>query len=216
MSTENNIPGISLGKVFLEYYRDATAHNTPHLNERTIEVPLGHYFLDRHASVLELGAVMPYYGRRTHTVIDPADPYKAAVRMNAEDCDWNGKTVLSISTVEHIGLGQYGLSKGEADAGFRVLQSIVKNASIYLVTWPLGQNPKLDNMVRKAGDIKRIVLKRTNEANEWTIANQRKLRYKYDHPYNNGNALCVVTNIGELHPKPWYSRLRFFSANSTE
>ena len=71
-----------------------------------------------HDRVVETGAVTPddWPGRIT-TVVDPYDPHPLVThRTSLFGTDLSGLDVLAISTLEHIGVGDYGPVGGEETA----------------------------------------------------------------------------------------------------
>jgi hypothetical protein len=115
--------------------------------ERTVELALADRWLEQFApeDVYEIGAVTPYYWpHRVRRVIDPSDAHKlVAHRQSVVDFDLRGRTVLSISTLEHIGAGQYGLEKNPSQAVV-ALRKVCTEARELLITVPVGYNHILD------------------------------------------------------------------------
>lgn len=113
-------------------------------SERTVELPLADRWLSLISPVWEVGAVSPYYwpGRVAET-IDPYDehPY-ATQRLSMFQYDLTGRNVLSISTIEHIGSGQYsGAPEDETPLG--ALAKIITEAERCLITFGVNYpNPK--------------------------------------------------------------------------
>jgi len=215
---------MKIGNVEVQLYRK-NGYNSPATNERTVEIPLGFYFLENYSDALELGAVMPYYGAEKHEVWDLHDPHKCCGRVDLEgdDFDVSGRAVFSISTIEHVGFNNYGgagfLPREQWRRAFVLLQTIVQNASVYLLTYPLGYNIDLDALV-EAQCPNRIILRRINSRNTWEVDPTRSTAYCYGTPqsrtllanigeeiirgraparFNNANGLCLITNIEAFH-----------------
>lgn len=183
---------MKIGSVTLDLFL-AHAHNDPYATERMIEVPLARWFIAHHNhAIMELGAVTPYYDQPQHEVIDPFDPWPNCIRKKAAECDFLNKNALSISTIEHIGHGEYNQQKNPQDA-HDILDNLRKAAS-YLVTWPAGFHIELDNYVQAASDV--IRLKRTAFQNWEVAANLEGV--KYLSPWHCGNGLFIITNCKEL------------------
>lgn len=111
---------------------------SPRRTERTVELPIADSWLSAvdPANVVELGAVTPYYWPgRVSRVVDPADP-KATERVSLFDVDLAGRDVLSISTIEHVGEGRYGMTEEREPTA--ALIKIVEEAERLLVTFPCG------------------------------------------------------------------------------
>lgn len=115
--------------------------------ERTVELALADRWL-AHAPadrVVEVGAVTPYYWPgRVRRVADPADPHpRVTDRVGVEDVDLTGAAVLCVSTLEHIGRGDYGLPP-DPPALTRAVEKLCREAAAFLVTVPVGYNPHAD------------------------------------------------------------------------
>lgn len=195
--------GMRLGNVELHYCNDH--YNFAFSNERTVEVPLGDDFIRRFelASIVEVGAVLHYYGRREHTVIDLFDEYEGCVRADALTYDYSGLNVLSISTVEHIGTSDYHTDNNQAGgqeidphSAFRCIESIIRQANHYLITFPIGRHRVLDQEVRNSAR-RRLILVR-DPFNNWRVhPDPNDFNFAYGNPFNNANALCVLTDMDD-------------------
>jgi hypothetical protein len=95
--------------------------------------------------VYEIGAVTPYYWpHRVRRVIDPSDAHMlVSHRQSVFDFDLRGRAVLSVSTLEHIGAGQYGLERDPSQAVV-ALRKVYTEAANLLITVPVGYNSLLD------------------------------------------------------------------------
>jgi SAM-dependent methyltransferase len=191
----------TVGTVDFDYYRKP-GYNDPSRNERTVELPLASYFVSRRdaKNVVEIGAVTPYYFKVAHEVIDPVDDHPACVKRDARQMDYRGRHVLSVSTIEHIGNAEF-TDTLKDNSAWDLLQKIVRDSATYLITFPMGYNANLDLSVR-TGDIPCHVLRRINAANDWEICRENRFDYCYNHPFNNGNAICLITNLAELQSAP--------------
>ena len=139
------------------------------MTERSVELALAKEWLENcNGNVAEVGAVTPYYfySDKISDVIDPTDQH---IRVNCKnsifDVSLRGKNVLSISTVEHIGLNEYGLTENMnvIDA----IEKILNEAESYLITAPLGYNHVLDNWVRDNRDNPIIRIMKRGINNHW-------------------------------------------------
>ena len=194
----------TVNKINLQYCRSNI--NRAFENERSVETPLGDWFIQKFSSnVIELGAVMCYYGCDKHIIIDLADLHPKSQKIDGLLYDYTGKNVLSLSTVEHFNQSEYGNSKDE-DA-ITVVKKITSEASNYLISFPIGYHPMLDTFIKNSS-LPRVILKRKNWQNEWEIdPNNSNFDYQFGHfdgrfpdgQYNNANAVCLITNLPELH-----------------
>lgn len=116
--------------------------------ERTVELAVADEWLRRVPAerVIEVGAVSPYYWPgRVRTIVDPADPHPQVTRRCPMDqVDLSGACVLSVSTLEHVGSGDYGLP---VDPGaFRAaIDQLTREPVQFLATLPVGYNPAADD-----------------------------------------------------------------------
>lgn len=115
------------------------------MTERSIELSIATDWIEKHDNIIEIGAVTPYYINSPHIrmIVDPTDKHRAVTHQSSLfELQLKEQNVLSISTVEHIGTGDYGFH--EAKSSIDALNKIRKEAASYLITVPLGYNPLLD------------------------------------------------------------------------
>ena len=121
------------------------------MTERALELSIADWWLENHANddVVEVGAVTPYYWEnRIKTIVDPADTHPAVThRQSLFDIDFTGRTVLSISTVEHIGTSEYNLQALRSEDCVSGLRRILEQSKSCLVTFPTGYTQALDAYV---------------------------------------------------------------------
>ena len=170
-------------------------------SERAIEVPLAIDFLShcvKDDSVVELGCVLPYYilKHQNHVVYDLADHHPDNVRMDIRllTADELSGNVISISTLEHIGTGEYGIETGDVSA-VDVLKRILANAKSYFITFPLGCNPSLDVFVANATNLNEKYVTRTAaNPNDWMVVEKADLTddMKQYGTYLRANTICVL------------------------
>lgn len=117
------------------------------LTERTVELSVADFWLNKISNPWEVGAVTPYYWLdRCKVIIDPADKHPCVnIRKSLMDVDLTNKKILSISTIEHVGLCEYGLT--EKVNAVSALLHIIDNAKNYLITFPYGYNALLDDFI---------------------------------------------------------------------
>lgn len=125
-------------------------HNKTIRNERCIELSLAFRFLDMFENVYEIGAVTPYYRKSEHIVVDPVDKM-ANKNQFSQDIDYNGLNVLSISTVEHMGRGDYKLEVNKSLC-ITEFQRMYHNSLNCFITFPIGYNKILDGYVKENRD----------------------------------------------------------------
>ena len=148
------------------------------MTERSVELSLAKKYIEGKEFIVEIGAVTPYYfaDDRMWDFVDPADRHiRVNKRISLFDYDCKDKNVLSISTVEHVGTGDFGLieSKTATDA----VVKITDEAKTCLITAPVGYNYLLDdwartNMHHSGSKFKISILKRSvnncwEQLSEW-------------------------------------------------
>lgn len=206
-----------INEVKIRYAREW--FNEAYQNERSVEVALGRWFLDRFKwqvgegagsltfghPVLEVGCVMPYYGRDTHNVVDLADEHPKSRKANALDLDYTGRNVLCLSTIEHMHCKEY--SNGSDEDGVTCLKRIVSQAANYLITFPTQYNEALTAYMSTHPEVSRLILRRVNWKNEYVKhADSNDFSIPFGHSdrpipegwWNNSNGVVMVTNLREL------------------
>lgn len=173
----------------LKYLREG--HNYAGQNERAIEVPLGLHFIQDFPDAVEVGAVLPYYRRTTHTVIDLVDAL-ATVSMDALDFDFGERPILSISSLEHFGFGDF--SNVDVTAIPRFLKKLRKN---YLLTVPLGYNPLCDSLIK---NLPVTYYSRKDWKNTWERVDA-PIYTTYNTPFPWANTIAVISDL------PWYGQV---------
>ena len=139
------------------------------MTERSVELALAREYLKEcRNSVVEVGAVTPYYfeDEKIQDVIDPTDKHnRVSVRKSLFEYSFFGKNVLSISTVEHVGLNDYGMR--EKYSAIDAIEKILVESESCLITAPLGYNETLDNWVEKNRKNKNVRVLKRKINNQW-------------------------------------------------
>lgn len=114
--------------------------------ERTVELAVGFHWIQAvmdhpdEYHLIEIGAVTPYYLRKPGitmpVVVDPADG-RATVKDSLFNVDLRGQDVLSLSTIEHVGNVQYGLTEA-GQTPLTAFQFILRSAKRFLISFPYG------------------------------------------------------------------------------
>lgn len=205
---------IQIGDASIPLYRGPATYNSPKTNERTVEVALGLWFMRRCIATLhstnggfapvEVGNVLASYWPREERMWGYVMPWQVFdLGHNGQDATqatFVNATVLSLSTVEHIGYDNQGADRVEGfhvgmdeagleawvrswDAGPALLARIAREATEFLVTFPVGFNPHLDTVVARTPWLRRMarVLRRVDAANRWEVDPEARFDYKYDY-----------------------------------
>lgn len=159
------------------------------MTERSVELAIADSWLsEREGSrICEIGAVTPYYWPgRIKTIVDPVDPHQLiSHRRPVSEVGLSGYAVLSISTFEHIGTGDYELEHN-ADELNDAFDQVIAEASDFLITVPIGYNEHCDEYVARLdreprGNISTFFLARVRGGNTWAqAALPFSARYRYD------------------------------------
>ena len=183
------------GKTYPYFIDD---YNATWRNERGVEIALASAFLDARAPgrTLELGNVMPYYRSFTHDVVDKYEPTPGVVNVDILDFESPVAydTVLSISTLEHIGWDEAVKDKDKALRAIDALKTLTRPGGRLFVTFPLGHNPYLDeHLAAGRVDLPNLgFLKRVSASNAWEESTlEGVLGTRYGAPFRAANALCV-------------------------
>lgn len=150
---------------------------------------------------LELGNVLGNYWPEEDRVQGRYLPWQVAdLGDNGLDAtaivSFAGGRVLSISTVEHIGYDNEGsehfngfrMNKGfdswvrAWEAAPALLGRLVRESKEFLITFPVGFNPRLDSFVAQTPSISRFarVARRVDAMNRWEVDANRSFAYHYD------------------------------------
>lgn len=186
------------------------AHNcgwpTARMTDRSAELSLADAWLSSVSGpVIEIGAVTPYYWpHRVDRIVDPADTHQLVTdHASLFDVDTTGMNVLSISTLEHIGSGEYGLPK-EADGPTRALRHITERCANYFITVPYGFHPDVDqNIFGNSPPLPTRYLVRSPDANDWRECSAAEARVPIFSRFGEtqrswSNALAIMTRGGAV------------------
>lgn len=165
------------------------------LTERAIELAIAKEWLKMNKeNIIEVGAVTPYYFPRViKDIIDPTDKHKLVnIHKSVFEVDLRGKNVLSISTVEHIGTGDYDYI--EHAHGIDAICKIMKESNHCLITYPIGYNAKLDRWTEKHFNNKHIMAYSSGRWNNNWIRRLDKgvLKTKYRYTDFCASAIIII------------------------
>ena len=189
--------GFMLDGDALRYWREP-GYNQPQTNERTVELPILFRLLAQAEqagqTVLEVGAVSPYYRQVEHEVCDPYDE-KATLPVSLFDVADPYDVVVSISTLEHVGLPEYGSQSSDPGLALEAVAHLKALARhLLLFTIPLGHHAELDRAVL-AGELGITLasyLMRQDWHNHWQqVPLEQATNARYGKPFNNGNCVAV-------------------------
>lgn len=167
-------------------------YNNPRTNERNIELPIAFWFIENYDdNLVEIGEVTPFYREAKHPIYDLSSDI-ADRRRDVFDLNLTDKNVLSISTVEHVGFGDYG-NTPEPHKAIKAIEHIISQARNFMITYPVGYNTELDKDLMESG-IHYFVMYR-DENNKWFMSVHNDLtKFMYNDPFYAGNAIVVITD----------------------
>lgn len=123
------------------------------MTERCIEMGIAKDWIDRmKGDITEIGAVTPYYfkNKKIKLICDPGDEHESIThKCSLFDLNLKGRNILSLSTIEHISTGEYGLKAKKNETAPKGFEKIVKEAKSCLITFPVDYNPLLDKYFAK-------------------------------------------------------------------
>lgn len=156
------------------------------MSERAIEIAIAQKWLENHSdNIIEIGAVTPYYfPNLIQDIVDPADEhYLVSCHKSVFDVDLSGKNVLCISTVEHIGTGEYGVV--EERTAYMAIEKILQESKHCLITTPLGENPLVDQyLVDHYQNDMVNVFERNGFGNQWKAIDKTDFDYERMYKHN--------------------------------
>ena len=143
------------------------------MTERGAELAVADYFLRSvsREDVMEIGAVSPYYWpHRIKDICDPVDGHPLVnIRASMLDIRFPGKTVLSLSTLEHIGNGEYG--PADVSLNQQAFVRIFAESPTFLISVPGGYFKDMDAYLLSLDvghlGINKTFLIRSPEGNDW-------------------------------------------------
>lgn len=172
-------------------------HVTTFLNERTVEVPIVAAALATHppGRLLEVGNVLNYYrAAGPHMVVDKYEVAPGVINADVVDVRGAFDTIVSISTLEHVGLDEPLLDPDKPRRAIAHLRSLLAQDGRFICTFPMGYNHALDAHLLSgslAFDEVRY-LRRLNAKNEWGPATAHDAAAAcYGAPYPHANVLAI-------------------------
>jgi len=126
-------------------------HGLTWTTERAVEIPVALRVLEGHRGgrILEVGNVLSHYTPVTHEVVDKYERAEGVANVDVLDlpADPEYDLVLTISTLEHIGLDEHGGEPGRAALALDHLRGLLRPGGALFATVPAGYNPELDRLL---------------------------------------------------------------------
>jgi hypothetical protein len=173
------------------------------MNERTIELPLALGALQKASpgKILEVGNVISHYHNEVqHDIVDRYERGNPRV-LNIDARNFTPhshyNTILSFSTLEHVGWDETPRDPAKAWETIRHLCSLLSPRGKFIFTVPAGYHPPLDRSILQnahfLGPLR--ALKRISFGNEWQECSPEEAsRCQFGTPYPFANAVffCSV------------------------
>lgn len=148
-------------------------YNYTWLNERAVETALAVEVLRDSAGqdVLEVGNVLGHYVPVDHLVVDKYEVAPGVLNADVADLELERRfdLIVSVSTLEHVGLDEDLKDPLKAGRAIARLQSLLKPGGRLWVTLPAGYNLDLDQQIRE-GEVsftRLRALRRDDFRNRW-------------------------------------------------
>ena len=187
-----------------DYYFDKYVNS--YNNERIVELRLSMDYYEEIYSegknnILEIGNVLGFYGYCEHECIDKFAQSDDISRggtvdnIDALDYDYTGRNVISISTIEHIGMKDY--NNPTANDGLDAITALdkIRNESkTFFITFGPNHNKNLDEYVKgNLDDYDWHGWCRTGK-NQWQYTEQdiKVWDMKHDDPYEFANGIILL------------------------
>lgn len=122
------------------------------MNERSVELALARQVVEgvAAADLLEVGNVLAHYVRDGHTVVDLYERAPGVVNADVVDVDLEQRfsLIVSISTLEHVGLDEDVTDPGKPERAIERLRGLLAPGGRLWATIPVGYNADLDERIR--------------------------------------------------------------------
>lgn len=142
--------------------------------------------------IIEVGGCSPYFA--SGMIVDILDCYDPSeyvnIRKDLFDFDFTGYDVISVSTIEHVGTGDY--NNEIRDDSVAALRKLLDESRSCLITFPIGYNSVLDNYIMQENTCRSRFYKRGYFDNNFIeVSKQEALRCRYSW-IRYADAICVI------------------------
>jgi hypothetical protein len=176
-------------------------YNVTWKNERAVEIPIVcHLLKTRTGKLLEVGNVLSHYFDNNHDVVDKFEKGDGVLNEDITEVRLakNYDTIVSISTLEHIGWDENAKGKRLNDQekiprAIDAMKNFLLPGGTIIITVPIGFNPHLDKLIgkRKLNFYKESFLHRISR-DTWIETDWESVKdCKFDRPYPAANAILV-------------------------
>ena len=171
-------------------------YNQSYFNERTAEIPIARAAIASCAGrVLEVGNVLAHYDIAGHTVADKYESGPGVLNVDVVDLTFDEPfdLIVSISTLEHVGLDEDVKEPGKPLVAIEHLKDLLAPGGSLLVTVPIGYNPALDAaLLRDSQPFDRLHFLARRPLNRWVETTPAEAaRALYDWKWMRARCLAV-------------------------
>lgn len=166
-------------------------------NERAIEIPIAQEMVKNcHGNILEVGNVLSHYFPVNYDVVDKYEKANRVINKDILDFKPTKKydLIICISTLEHIGLDDPETNRAKTLRAIKKLRSMLSIGGKAFVTFPLGQNHRLDELFEN-GEIafdKTHYMKKVSWDNRWMETDFEGVKdSKYGKNFTGANGLVI-------------------------
>ncbi len=172
-------------------------YNNTWKNERSVEIPIIMEYIKEcdNKEILEVGNVLSHYFRINHDIVDKHE--KADIVINQDIVGYHPSKrydlIISISTLEHVGLDETPPNPKRFLVAIANLKSILKPKGKIIMTLPIGFNQGINDIL-KSGLVdfsKKWYLKRISFSSWKEVKWEGFYHLKYGTPFPNANGLFI-------------------------
>lgn len=185
------------GVVYNYFYH---SYNVTWVHERAVEIPIAREEVLKAPvrRTLEVGHVLGHYLTHAHDVVDKYEVDFGVI--NEDIVDYKPAKpydlIVSVSTLEHVGWDEPNRRPDKVSQAVEHLVSMLAPGGRLLMTFPIGHNSFLDDLVRRQALPFTTVhyLKRLNQRNDWAeVSHDEAVSAVYGRPYPAANAIVVAS-----------------------
>lgn len=177
------------------------------LNERIIEIPIAYEYANIFSGkkILEVGKVLSTYMQIDCDMVDLTEKAPGVLNIDIMDYlpDKKYDLILCLSTIEHIGYGDYDkeINPNKCLKAINHMIELLSQNGLLVTTAPIGWNPTFDEaLVQKSLPFTEIYYMKRKSRGIWYQTDYLKAinsRYGYPFPYANALMIGTYKNKGE-------------------
>lgn len=177
-----------------EYTYFKHPYNTTERNERCVEVPIVWKIVRQfqNKKILEVGNVLSHYFDVSYEIIDKCEEAKGVKNIDINDFKPEEKydLIICVSTLEHVSE-----NKKKLIDTFNHLKNMLEIRGKLIITFPIGQNKSLDNLLKEGRflPIDVFYMKRFELYESWKQSSYNDVKdSQHCHPFPSGNGIAIM------------------------